>query len=81
MPVAGLWEFVERRRIVVVEAAGEVGVEGPRAGMTRGGFEVLRRVPAVMRALVTETGGILGVYASVEKPGRVCEGDSVELLD
>jgi MOSC domain-containing protein YiiM len=48
--------------------------------MTTRGFAELPRDPSVMRSLVTETGGILGVYASVEQPGRVRAGDSVELL-
>lgn len=69
------------RRLRIGEAIVTVTVECPRCVMTTREFEDLPQDPAVMRALVTETGGILGVYASVEKPGRVCEGDSVELLD
>jgi MOSC domain-containing protein YiiM len=34
-----------------------------------------------MRALVKENGGILGVYAKVEKPGRVRAGDALTLLE
>ena len=48
--------------------------------MTTRGFEELPRDPSVMRSLVSETGGILGVYASVAEPGRVCADDSVDLL-
>jgi MOSC domain-containing protein YiiM len=33
-----------------------------------------------MRALVRETGGSLGVYASVVRPGRVNVGDRVSLV-
>jgi hypothetical protein len=49
--------------------------------MTTHGFEDLPKDPTIMRSLVRESGGILGAYAKVEKPGRVCAGDSVELLD
>jgi uncharacterized protein YcbX len=68
------------RRLRIGEAIVEVTVECPRCVMTTRGFAELPRDPSVMRSLVTETGGILGVYASVEQPGRVRAGDSVELL-
>ena len=68
------------RRLRIGEAIVEVTVECPRCVMTTRGFEELPLDPSVMRALVTETGGILGVYASVAEPGRVRAGDSVELL-
>ena len=59
----------------------QVTVACPRCVMTTHGFENLSKDPAVMRALVRESGGNLGVYAKVEKAGRVCAGDSIELLD
>jgi hypothetical protein len=48
--------------------------------MVTHGFADLPKDPRVMRALVKEAGGNLGVYATVETPGAVAVGDSVELL-
>jgi MOSC domain-containing protein YiiM len=48
--------------------------------MVTHGFDDLQKDPGIMRSLVKETGGILGVYATVEQPGRVKVGDSIELL-
>jgi uncharacterized protein YcbX len=69
------------RRLQIGDAIVQVTVECPRCVMTTHGFENLPGDPAVMRALVRESGGNLGVYAKVEKPGRVCAGDSIVLLD
>ena len=44
------------------------------------GFEDLPNDPGVMRALVREAGGNLGVYATVDTPGRVAAGDAIQLL-
>jgi MOSC domain-containing protein YiiM len=49
--------------------------------MVTHGFANLPVDPEVMRALVKETGGNLGVYATIDQPGRVRAGDPVELLD
>jgi hypothetical protein len=69
------------RRLRVGSATVEVTVECPRCSMVTHGFEDLPKDPGVMRALVREAGGILGVYASVEQPGEVRTGDPVEILD
>ncbi len=71
----------EGRRMQIGEATLQIKVICPRCVMTTHGFEDLPKDPKVMRALVRETGGNLGVYASVEKAGRVRAGDSLALLE
>ena len=67
-------------RLKIGEAIVEVTVDCPRCVMTTHGFEDLPKDPGIMRALVRESGGMLGVYAKMEKIGRVRVGDSIELL-
>ena len=69
------------RRLRAGEAVLRATVACPRCVMTTHGFEDLPKDPGVMRALVREAGGNLGLYASVETPGRVRVGDALELLD
>ena len=69
------------RRLRIGDAVVEVTVECPRCVMTTHGFEDLPKDPGVMRALVRESGGQLGVYAKVEQPGRVSVGDPVESVE
>jgi uncharacterized protein YcbX len=69
------------RRLAIGDAVLRVTVECPRCVVTTHAFEELPRDPGVMRALVRETGGNLGVYATVETPGRVRAGDSIRLRD
>jgi len=68
------------RRIEVGTAVLEITVDCPRCVMVTHGFDDLPKDPSVMRALVRETGGHLGVYATVSQPGAVRTGDSVDLL-
>ena len=69
------------RRLQVGDAVLRVAVRCPRCVMTTHGFEDLPRDPKVMRALVEESGGNLGVYAEVERPGNVRIGDAARLDD
>jgi uncharacterized protein YcbX len=70
------WEG-ERVRIgsVVLEAT----IACPRCVMTTHGFADLPEDAGIMRALVREAGGNLGVYAKVVEPGEVRVGDAVEV--
>lgn len=68
------------KRIQVGEVIFRVAMECPRCVMTTHGFADLPKDPSVMRALVKQNGGNLGVYASVESPGIIRAGDAVEML-
>ncbi len=68
------------RRVRIGGATLALTVECPRCVMVTHGFDDLEKDPGVMRSLVRETGGNLGVYARVETPGAMRVGDAVELL-
>ena len=68
------------RELALGEARVSVAMECPRCVMTTHGFDDLPKDPGVMRSLVKEAGGNLGVYATVVRPGRVCVGDAVRLV-
>ncbi|MCP3985007.1 MAG: MOSC domain-containing protein [bacterium] len=68
------------QRLRMGSAVIHVEMECPRCVMTTHGFSDLPKDPGIMRALVRETGGNLGAYASIEEPGDVKVGDEVTLL-
>ncbi len=68
------------RRLRVGEAILEVTIECPRCVMVTHGFEDLPADAQIMRSLVREAGGSLGVYATIVKAGAVRSGDAVDLL-
>jgi len=68
------------KRVRLGEAVFQVSMECPRCVMTTHGFAELPKDPGIMRSLVKETGGNLGVYAKIEAPAPIRVGDAVELL-
>ena len=69
------------KRLRIGEAVLEVAMECPRCVMTTHAFADLPKDPGVMRTLVEENGGNVGVYCAVAEPGTIREGDAVEQLD
>ncbi len=68
------------QRLAMGEAEVEIMSECPRCVMTTHGFKEIPKDPTVMRTLVRENGGNLGVYARPLKAGRIRVGDAVRLL-
>ena len=52
----------------------------PRCAMTTHGFDALPQDPQIMRKMVANSAGNLGIYASVVKVGKVATGDSVRVM-
>ncbi len=67
-------------RLQIGDAVVCITIECPRCVMVTHGFEDLPKDSELMRALVRESAGNLGVYATVETPGRVRAGDPIRLL-
>lgn len=68
------------RRVRIGGLVAEVTVECPRCVMITHAQDELPRDPGLMRTVVREAEGCLGVYARVAEPGDVALGDPVELL-
>lgn len=85
LDVAGDERFPEQawigKRVRIGEAIVSIAMECPRCVMTTNGFADLPKDPQVMRKLVQEAAGNLGVYASVETAGTIRTGDPIEVLD
>lgn len=69
------------RRVRVGGAVLEITTDCPRCVMATVGFADLPKDPKVMRTIVAEAGGSLGVYANVLEPGMVSVGDMLEWAD
>jgi uncharacterized protein YcbX len=66
------------KTITIGEAVLDIILHCPRCSMTTHGFDDLPKDPTIMRALVREAEGNLGVYATVRHPGKVTVGDQLE---
>lgn len=71
----------ENKKIKLGTAVLQLGVNCPRCIMTTHGFGDLPKDPGIMRSLVKNARGELGIYASVLEAGNICVGDRVELID
>lgn len=65
-------------RIGTVEL--DVTIDCPRCVMTTHGFGDQPKDPGIMRTLVRENKGELGVYATVRTPGRIGVGDTLTFI-
>jgi uncharacterized protein YcbX len=68
------------RKLRVGETILSIELTCPRCAMTTHGFADLPKDPGIMRKLVRETQGNLGVYAIVEQGGVLSVGDAIELI-
>lgn len=68
------------QKLRIGKAEIEILLECPRCVMTTHGFQDLPKDPGVMRALVKEAKGNLGVYAKPLVSGQVQVGDEIEIF-
>jgi uncharacterized protein YcbX len=68
------------KRIRIGSCVFKIAMECPRCVMTTHPMGDLPKDPSIMRTLVKQNAGNLGVYASVESFGTVSRGDAIELL-
>lgn len=71
----------ENKKLKLGSVILQLGVNCPRCVMTTHGFADLPKDPSIMRSLVKNAHGELGIYASVLEPGQVSQGDQVEIID
>ncbi|MBT08244.1 MAG: Fe-S oxidoreductase [Gammaproteobacteria bacterium] len=74
-------EAWEGFRLKVGSAVLKAEVVCPRCVVTTHGFEELPKDPSIMRSLVKENNGNLGLYASVEEPGKISAGDKISRIE
>ena len=58
----------------------EIDMTCPRCAMTKHGFHDLPKDPQIMRELVANSEGTLGLYVSIVQAGKVTIGDSVTVM-
>lgn len=79
--VKGLAEAGWSGRVLRVgEAELKLEISCARCGMTTHAQKNLPKDPSVLRSIVKDADQSMGIYASVLSPGRVREGDAVELI-
>jgi hypothetical protein len=71
----------EGRRVRIGSAVLRMEMVCPRCVMVTRGFQELPADPKIMRSLVRENHGNLGLYARVEGAGQIHRGDTLEWLD
>ena len=69
------------RKLRIGEVTLQMEIVCPRCSMTTRAFDDLQSDPGIMRSLVKNAEGNLGMYASVPEAGSISVGDTVELLD
>jgi len=69
------------RSLRIGEVTLQMEIVCPRCSMTTRSFDDLPSDPGIMRSLVKNAEGNLGMYASVPEAGSISVGDTVELLD
>ncbi len=69
-----------RKKLAIGSVMLKIDTTCPRCSMTTHGFDDLPQDPQIMRKLVANSEGNLGIYASVVKVGKVATGDSISVI-